>query len=216
MKKKIFIIPIILSITLLSSCSTPHQKDWHIATIDLADKYFPKYFDAIESSLKRNNFIYEKEYNENYYFELFKEYCYTYYISDLIFFSVKFQYEITDTYYSRIYFLLNYESTNADDILNISLNYINVMEDTIKFCSNYFKDSNQKYKIFYDNLVEKCKKKGIPKNDFFTKEETEFTILKPLILRSVYIGSSSSSKNYYVQMGLRDYLNDANIWDNNF
>lgn len=138
----------LLSIVFMSSCDSPNifQMDWHINNLELADEYFPKYFEAIEDSLKRNNFKYEKEYSEKNHEQYAKIYNATYFITDTILFKTTFYFDCRFnnryTYLSAIEFRLYYESQMADEVLNLSQNYINVMEDVTHFCSYNFLETN--------------------------------------------------------------------------
>ncbi len=56
MKKRTWMLSLLSSVLLLTSCTNKWvQQDLHINTLELADEYFPKYFDEIENTLQKND-----------------------------------------------------------------------------------------------------------------------------------------------------------------
>ncbi len=219
MKKKIFAIPMLLSIIFMNSCGGPniYQKDWHINNLELADEYFPKYFEAIEDSLKRNNFQYEKEYTEEVNEPYTKFYNAIYFITDTIFFRTYFCFDYSFnnkiTYSSHFDFKLFYKSQMEKDVLNLSQNYINVMEDVTHFCSYNFLETNGKYKEFYEEIKEEYECKGYsqdnPPISSIYKQEMTWEETPPLRYVKLYY----ENEIYNLVIGLYDNLTDINIWD---
>ncbi len=219
MKKKIFAVTMLLSIIFMNSCGGHdiYQKDWHINNLELADEYFPKYFDAIEDSLKRNYFQYKKEYYEELDEPYTKFYNAKYYITDTIFLKTRFYFDYSFnnkfTYSSSFNFRLFFESQSEEDVLNLSENYINVMEDVTHFCSNNFYDTNGKYKEFYDEIKEEYKKEGYsqdnPPTHSFYKEELTWEEAPPWRYVQLYY----ENETYGLVMYISDILTDINIWD---
>ncbi len=160
MKSKLCIIPFLLSFTLMCSCSyyPPHQKDWHITTFELADKYFPKYFDTIENFFIEYEITFEKECYEQV-IDSKKKYENIYYFSDLMSLDCIFNYRGDAHLGSYFILTFNYKSNNLNEILSFSQNYINVFSDIINFCSYEFYESNIDSKTFYEKSYDLMKKR---------------------------------------------------------
>ncbi len=207
MKKEIGIL--LLTTLLLTSCKDYTQKDWHINTIELADEYFPKYFEAIEESLSKNNIKYEKEYNEDDFKPKCKCYNASYYISEDIYFKFSFNYEKK---FNIIDCIFCYNLVTEEQALNLPQSYINVMIDTVNFCSHNFLGTGEMYNTFYDEVKER-----------HAKDEVNNKIEKKLIV-SVYetyedalptrrLSLDFANEEYNLEIYLYDYLTDINIWN---
>ena len=149
MKKRILILLLLPLLLLFTACEKPYwPEDRHIDTIELADKYFPKYFQAVEESLEKNNIQYEKEYSEllgsdiSEYAIGTKDYKIKYHISETIYFD--FMYGV-GSFTNHINCVFYYKTPNEDDLYNIPEKYINVMMDVVNFCSHNYLGTGKTY-----------------------------------------------------------------------
>ncbi len=209
MKKRIGLI--LLTTMLLTSCRKIYnQKNWHINSVELADEYFPKYFEAIEESLSKNNIEYEKKYSKKINKEYkWKYYLATYNISKNIYFY--FIYEF-DKKTSDVDCYFHYKLTTEEQALNLPQSYINVMIDTVNFCSHNFLGTGEMYNTFYDEVKEKYKKNEI--NGTYKKYSKILIGEKydsPLPSRGINL--YFANEEYNLEIYLYDYLTDINIWN---
>ncbi|MCH5171771.1 MAG: hypothetical protein J1F31_02935 [Erysipelotrichales bacterium] len=219
MKKRIGML-VLLSTLLLTSCrddSEYVQKDWHINTIELANEYFPKYFEFVENSLLENDIQFEKEYYEHDNKESNKRCTVVYNITDSIFFSATFSYNYNVNNYSYIeLYFYNKSATKEEALNNIPQNYINVMIDVNDFCANNFLGTGEAYNSYYNEVVEKHNNKDF---SYVSEDSTCFVAYvsnrisnsESLPYRDIQI--SAENDIYEIRFRLIDYLTDINIWN---
>ena len=212
--KKLIWMPILLSTLLLTSCgSNIRQRDWHINTLELANEYFPKYFDMIEESLEKNNIRYEKKKGEEiieWKDKFVDKYYYTnYYISETIYYTISFDYNIEAPNYSSLTCLFVYNSAIEEEIVNLSPNYINVMRDINNLCAYNFFGTGEKYKTYYDEVKIKLQNKQ------FDNGSSSISVYEEKLDYDIHREVSLICKNdqFDFLMSLKDYITDINIWD---
>lgn len=221
MKKKKLILISLLPL-LLTSCSPDiQQRDWHINTLELADEYFPKYFDAIEHILQKNNVQYEKEYHEQVVGKnkrnKSKYYISKYIISEMDYFEAKFEFDYWINNGSFLNFNFVKYAVFEEEMLRLPQNYINVMIDVTDFCTNNFLGTGEKFNTYFDKLKEKYLN-GETDNlltirdknySYIATGEKLYRDLSPR--RGVNL--SYNDEEYDLRLYLCDYLTDINIWD---
>lgn len=208
MKKRAFII--LLFMLLLQGCF--FEKKWHINSLELADEYYPKYFQAIENSLDTNGIQYSKKLTE-WISHAGDEKCYlvSYYVSKDIYYAFKFE---ATSDFGTIECNFFYNNLTKNDLLNISDNYLNVLDDTITFCcdkTNYGKN--------YKQLFEELKETYFSSNNDSTQTQKEFTVSQPLkngdnyYRKKIELSMENDSGN--LKFCLYDSLLDKNIYNEN-
>ena len=220
MKKRILILLLLPLLLLFTACGKPEcQEDGHIDTIELADKYFPKYFQAVEESLEKNNIQYEKEYSEllgsdiSKYANGTKCYKIKYHILETLGFNFTYWFDYPCNDIECVFY---YKTPNEDDLYNIPEKYINVMMDVVNFCSHNYLGTGKTYYSYYEKMKDK-----LSKGDTNSQDDNYFDIYvqesesKDHVRPSKGIEIKYQEEIYLFRMYLYDYLTDINIWDNN-
>lgn len=208
MKKRILLL--LLLSNLMTSCKKYHQKDWHIKTYELADVYFPKYFEEIEKFLLINDITYEKDFSELLDNEINMKYynaCYT--VSEKINFEFRFVFSLNHCHFNCKF---NKHSSNEYDAFHSLQKYINVMIDTVNFCSHNFLGTGEMFNTWYDEVKKK-----------YLNNEIDGIFGKYLkisagenyrdLLPTRGIDFCFTDQEYNLEIYLVDYLTDVNIWD---
>ncbi|MCH5180736.1 MAG: hypothetical protein J1F32_05955 [Erysipelotrichales bacterium] len=205
----------LLSILLLTSCESESHKKWHISAVegfDLADEYFPNFFEAIEESLQKNSIQYEKEYDEKIY-TLDKDFNANYYISDTIYFNFKFRYRVGLGALSLFIGQFHYKSATVDEVFNLSQCYLNVMIDITDFCAYHFLGTGDIYNSYLNEIKEKHLEdkyvERIPGVSAIWVEEKPKQGVPPYRELSLSIKDNL----YDLSLYLTDNLTDINFWD---
>lgn len=216
MKKLICMLSLLASVLLMTSCGVKTwQDDWHIDTLELADEYFPKYFEKIETILNEYDIQYENEYSEqvNEQFKC-KYYITTYTISETVYMKVKLDYENNRHHaFSKIMCDLYYNVTTEEDMLNIPQKYIDVMKDITDFCGNNCvgDEFNNKYSELKEDYFNGDTYSSDLGNEYLLI--VTFGSLYPDNLPSMGIDMDFKDDEYRLDFILWDYLTDTNIWD---
>lgn len=209
MKKKSILL--LITMILTTSCSKDlSQKDWHITTFELADEYFPKYIEFVETSLSNNNIQYEKEYEEeNCNNDRIKYYRLKYSISIMSYYSFIFSYRGTHGIIDCSFY---YKTTSENEVLNIPQNYINVMTDVVDFCSNNFCGTGEQYNTYLSTIKSRYELGDFdaPLTRYQCVQEGETYTNLPC-RRGINL--FFNEKEYNLGVYLIDYLTDVNIWD---
>ncbi len=212
MKKRTWMLSLLSSVLLLTSCTSKWvQQDWHINTLELADEYFPKYFDEIEEILQKNDVMYKKEYTEKV-DPYTKFYMAKYYVTESLFYEVTLFYDCRSTAYSIILFGLIYTLATEEEAFNISQNYMNIIIDVTDFCCNNLLGTGEKINTLYDEAKEKYingEHLNVKDEKYVFVEERMWEETPP----DRWIEVRFKDNEYNVVIGLQDYLTDVNIWD---
>ena len=213
--KKIRILSM-LSLVLLTSCRIGRQieinypSEWRIDTLELADEYFPKYFEMVEKSLANNDIEYEKKYSEWYYPKKnYKYYMASYYITDNIYYKFKYSFrEIKGTIESEF----NYKMATEEEIFSIPQKYFNVMTEVTNFCTYNFLGTGDEFNILYNNAELRYSKGEI------TRETKGYHwIISGNSYDDFYMDKTVQlyfkDSEYNLVVCLDDYLLDANVWN---
>ena len=217
MKKIKYMLPLLLSL-LLTSCSPDiQQRDWHINTLELADEYFPKYFDAIEHILQKNNVQYEKEYHEQVIgknkWDKSKYYIAKYIISEMDYFEAKFEFDYWINNGSFFNFKFMKYAMTEEEMLSLPQSYINVMIGVNDFCAYNLLGTGEEFNTYFDEIKEK-----------YLDGETDDSIINYLSIftgKTLYrdlppargINLHFNDEEYKLVFYLKDFLTDINIWD---
>ena len=219
MKRKFVILLLIISTTLVS-CSDLMlyvQKDWHINNLNLAEEYFPKYFNFIENDLHENNIQYEIFYRERDYYPENKHYDISFNITETKYFTGTFTYSYRRGYFSSFHFYFIYKNANINEIYELPQKYLKIMADVNDFCSNNFLGFGYDYYNLYDDIIKKYQD-----NDYlhYSTELDNYLYLTSDRVdecldtyRAVELSISGEIGTFSIY--LRDYFTDINIWDNN-
>ncbi|MCH5171442.1 MAG: hypothetical protein J1F31_01220 [Erysipelotrichales bacterium] len=218
MKKAKYMLPLLLSL-LLTSCSPDlRQNDWHINTLELADEYFPKYFDAIESSLQINNIKYEKEYSESIERNE-KRYNITYCVSNKIYYEFLFRFKLLSwkSSESLINCTFYYNVDTEEEMFSLPQGYINVMIDVNDFCTNNYLGTGEKFNTYFDKLKEKYLNGETDSLLTIKDKNYSYIATGEMLYRDLYprrgVNLSYNDEEYDLRLYLCDYLTDINIWD---
>lgn len=197
-----------------SSCADITQKDWHIDTIELADEYFPRYFEHVEERLLVHNISYKKEYKEEYFMKnKDKLYELKYFVTEKYFFNFSYWY---DSNLGSINCSFVYRVETEEEMMNLPQKYIDVMIDVVNFCSYNFYGTGEKYNTQYLELKEEYQSKreeilqyngenGYKEITVADKPFEDFIPFRGFIL-------TLKETEYRLAICLTDYLTDINIW----
>lgn len=216
MKKAILLA--ILSILLTSCFGEYHitQDNWHINTLELADEYFPKYFDIIENSLHKNDIRYEKIYNERIVDwkgeHMDKYYSAKYSISETIYFTFSVDYNFRSNKYSSVDCMFIYNSATKEEMITMPQSYVNIMMDVTNFIAYNLLWTGDEFKAHFNEVKDKLQ------NDEYSWGTSDHFGIGVSEQKHDYLLYRSVSLTYYeskysFQMVLNDYLTDMYIWD---
>ncbi len=216
LKKRTWMLSLLSSVLLLTSCTNKWvQQDWHINTLELADEYFPKYFDEIEEILQKNDVMYKKEYTEKV-DPYTKFYMAKYYVTESLFYEVTLFYDCSfncrSTADSNILFGLIYTLATEEEAFNIPQNYMNIIIDVTDFCCNNFLGTGEKINTLYDEAKAKY-----TNGEHLNVKDEKYVFVEERMWEETppdrWIEVRFKDNEYNVMIGVDDYLTDVNIWD---